>query len=984
MLERAGVLQRPRCYPHPGALPPKYQFVNYYAPARPMERMAHFSPFSLNREPDTTIRIIAGDLNDCPNLAVDRKSVSPGPRPASHATHWRTLIGRIPYSVIDTIRYLHPHARQFSRPHRQKGHAHLLVSGTTSVDAPLSDHRPVSVTIACPSAESSTAVPSLPETSSQLFRVNTRVSADEAFAARIPFIINASRRSHPLDPLAAFEEAMARLKIASSDHARHLNRQFLTMKAALERRTHELEALPVLDDQRRAEWQDSVSMNKRLILERARQLRIRAHIPELSSEEPLSHTVHARLAGRRTTIKIDALRLADESISTDLVKCLEHIQTHFQSHHTPDDRDVAQVEDARSTLLDPVRSALPRSTKHSDSRFMRPMTQRHSKLLEEPFTADEFVEAIGKTDKGRSPGASGLPYEMYQSSPTVFAELIASTCNEAWTKGALPDSMTSGIVRLLKKPKPDADYTNLKYYRPITLRECSYKLMSKVLVARLNKVLPSVLPPSQHGFMPGRKASDAGSHLSLLLEQIRTLDLADSALLSLDQESAYDLVDHDWIISVFRAIGAPERFLGLLGVIYGSVSLRYIINGYLTGVVHMLCGLGQRDPVSCPIWNVCFQPYLDALVRRKIALDLCAVLLPTRATILTHLAFADDAIVLVSSPAALGLLAGLAVDWRLAVSRSWLVPPALVAGLGSVNQTETSLPTVIIMGILTLLAGALAFFCVSDVPAKAKWLTEDERAWLVWRKASDGSSVGEAEGLHVAQIKSAFTDYHCWVALFFYISILVPLYSVGLFAPTLINSFGKWTRAEVQLLTVPMYVFACSYVLISSVYADRYRTRFLFLLAAQILCLIGFTINIIPTAPVGVKFFGLFLCAAGAYGGVPSMISWLSTNLSGTTKRAVGTGLTLGIASLGGIVSSNVYRRVDAPNYLLGHGVLIATSVMGIISSCLYAFLLKRSNEAKDRWHAEQNALPEDQRKVFTVQELRDMGDRAPEFYYTI
>ncbi|SCV67104.1 BQ2448_5750 [Microbotryum intermedium] len=328
MLERAGVLQRPRCYPHPGALTPKYQFVNYYAPARPMERMAHFSTFSLNREPDTTIRIIAGDLNDCPNLAVDRKSVSPGPRPASQATHWRTLIGRIPYSVVDTIRYLHPHARQFSRPHRQKG----VIKSWSRIDHILL----------------STAVPSLPETSSQLFRVNTRVYADEAFAARIPFIIDASRRSHPLDPLAAFEEAMARLKIASSDHARHLNRQFLTMKAALERRTHELEALPVLDDQKRAEWQDSVSMNKRLILERARQLRIRAHIPELSSEEPLSHTVHARLAGRRTTIKIDALRLADESISTDLVKCLEHIQTHFQSHHTPDDRDVGQVEDARS------------------------------------------------------------------------------------------------------------------------------------------------------------------------------------------------------------------------------------------------------------------------------------------------------------------------------------------------------------------------------------------------------------------------------------------------------------------------------------------------------------------------------------------------------------------------------------------------------------------------------------------------------------
>ncbi|SCZ87319.1 BZ3500_MvSof-1268-A1-R1_Chr2-2g04785 [Microbotryum saponariae] len=152
------------------------------------------------------------------------------------------------------------------------------------------------------------------------------------------------------------------------------------------------------------------------------------------------------------------------------------------------------------------------------------------------------------------------------------------------------------------------------------LPQCLYKLMTKVLVARLNKVLPSVFPPSQHGFMLGRKASDAGSHLSLLLKQICSLDLADSALLSLDQESAYDLVDHDWIMSVFQAMGAPERFLGLLNVIYRSVSLRYIINGYLTEAVRMLCGLGQGDPVSCPIWNVCFQPYLDALVRKKLPL----------------------------------------------------------------------------------------------------------------------------------------------------------------------------------------------------------------------------------------------------------------------------------------------------------------------------------------------------------------------------
>ncbi|SCV73031.1 BQ2448_6956 [Microbotryum intermedium] len=120
----------------------------------------------------------------------------------------------------------------------------------------------------------------------------------------------------------------------------------------------------------------------------------------------------------------------------------------------------------------------------------------------------------------------------------------------------------------------------------------------------------------------------------------------------------------------FQAIGAPERFLALHGVIYRSVSLRYIISEHLTDAVHMLCGLGQGDPVSCTLWNVCCQLYLDALVGREMDFDLSAVLLPTRATMLAHRAFVDDAIVLVSSPAALGLLTGLAVEWRLATNGS--------------------------------------------------------------------------------------------------------------------------------------------------------------------------------------------------------------------------------------------------------------------------------------------------------------------------
>lgn len=49
-----------------------------------------------------------------------------------------------------------------------------------------------------------------------------------------------------------------------------------------------------------------------------------------------------------------------------------------------------------------------------------------------------------------------------------------------------------------------------------------------------------------------------------------------------------------------------------------------------------------------------------------------------------------------------------------------------------------------------------------------------------------------------------------------------------------------------------------------------------------------------------------------------------------------------------------------------------------------YAYFLKRENDRKDAEQEYENGLPEEKKRVYTVQELRDLGDKAPEFRYTI
>lgn len=107
---------------------------------------------------------------------------------------------------------------------------------------------------------------------------------------------------------------------------------------------------------------------------------------------------------------------------------------------------------------------------------------------------------------------------------------------------------------------------------------------------------------------------------------------------------------------------------------------------------------------------------------------------------------------------------------------------------------------------------------------------------------------------------------------------------------------------------------------------------------------------------------------------------WLSNNLSGQTKRGVGSAMQIGIGNFGGLVASNIYRAQDAPHYTLGHAIELGFVIQGLlITAPLYAFMLRRANARKRRVMEEEAG-----KRVYSVQELRAMGDRAPEFEYII
>lgn len=221
--------------------------------------------------------------------------------------------------------------------------------------------------------------------------------------------------------------------------------------------------------------------------------------------------------------------------------------------------------------------------------------------------------------------------------------------------------------------------------------------------------------------------------------------------------------------------------------------------------------------------------------------------------------------------------------------------------------------------MLTVLVASSSYFLVHDFPETASFLTPEERAFVAYRLKYDGQDadtedhkrVAQSDGFSWKYVKAAFLDWQIWLNIVIYWGYVCPLYGVSLFLPTIIKELG-YASTTAQLLTVPIYVTAAVITVAVAWLADKKRIRSPFILGALFFQLIGF-VMCISTGHAGVTYAGIFIAACAIYPTQPSNVTWLSNNLAGSYKRAVGMGLQISVGNLAG----GTYPRFGSYMYLL-------------------------------------------------------------------
>ena len=229
-------------------------------------------------------------------------------------------------------------------------------------------------------------------------------------------------------------------------------------------------------------------------------------------------------------------------------------------------------------------------------------------LLKE-FTVEELKLALKSCARERSPGLDGLPYEFYQSVQNIIGPTLLQVYHDQLDQQLLLPSFRKGVTRLLNKVEPQIPQVN--QLRPITLLSCDYKIMTKLITARLNKVLPSVITSGQLCSKKNQNILFGASNLVSSLLSFQQSSDSSGFIVSFDIFKAYDKTSIEFIVKVMKQMQFPDKFIGWIETVHRDASTMFILQN-LSREVKVRLSVRQGDPLAMP----CFLLNIEPLVVR--------------------------------------------------------------------------------------------------------------------------------------------------------------------------------------------------------------------------------------------------------------------------------------------------------------------------------------------------------------------------------
>ena len=177
----------------------------------------------------------------------------------------------------------------------------------------------------------------------------------------------------------------------------------------------------------------------------------------------------------------------------------------------------------------------------------------------------------------------------------------------------LSTSQKLGIISIL--PKADKSREFLKNWRPISLLNVSYKLLSSCIANRIKQVLQHIIHENQRGFMKGRYIGE-NTRIVYDIIQISNKHKIPGMILLVVFEKAFDSVSWSFMYKALHFFNFGPDIIRWVKTLYADAKLCVIQNGIFSEFFNIGRGCRQGDPVSPYLFNICVE-IMGILIRQN-------------------------------------------------------------------------------------------------------------------------------------------------------------------------------------------------------------------------------------------------------------------------------------------------------------------------------------------------------------------------------
>ena len=226
---------------------------------------------------------------------------------------------------------------------------------------------------------------------------------------------------------------------------------------------------------------------------------------------------------------------------------------------------------------------------------IRKLSETESKSIEQPITLAELSLALKNMKNNKSPGLDGFPADFYKFFWIKLKYFVYRSINLCLNMGELSTTMRQCVITCLPKGEKPREY--LKNWRPISLLNVSYKLISAAVANRLKSILNPIISNTQTGFLAGQSITETTRLIYDIMSHCE-VNKVDGLLMLIDFEKAFDSVSWAFLYKVLTFFNFETNIQNIIKTLNKNITSSITQCGYLSEFFPIGRGCRQGEPIA--------------------------------------------------------------------------------------------------------------------------------------------------------------------------------------------------------------------------------------------------------------------------------------------------------------------------------------------------------------------------------------------------